>query len=75
MGIDVELDKARADAIRYDALVAALDGIEEGELTVRNAVRRLRTQYARAWREYERPHWEAIANAYAAKVAARRSAA
>jgi hypothetical protein len=75
MGIDVELDRARADAIRYDALVTVLDLIEQGELTPRNGVRRLRTQYARAWREYERPHAEAIANAYAAKVAARRTAA
>jgi hypothetical protein len=64
MGANGENHKAQADALRHQALVDALDGIEAGDLSVRNAVRRLRLQYSRAWREYERPYFDMKANTY-----------
>jgi hypothetical protein len=71
---DIESAITEADAERHRAWSSALDAIEDGDLTWPNAVRRLRTQYARIWREREKPFVDMIANAYAAKVAARRAA-
>ena len=46
-----------ADVARYQAWQAAVAEIAAGELQLPNAVNRLRTQYSRAFREYELDAW------------------
>ena len=46
-----------ADVARHNAWQAAIAEIDAGELQLPNAVCRLRTQYSRAFREYELDAW------------------
>ncbi|NCC40588.1 MAG: hypothetical protein EOM21_14275 [Gammaproteobacteria bacterium] len=59
MSIQPELERAKAESLRYRALCDALNQIDAGQITLANAIRRLRTQYSRAFREHEAPYLEA----------------
>ena len=53
-----EIERAcEADVVRHQAWQAAVSEIAAGELELPSAVNRLRTQYSRAWREYELGAW------------------
>lgn len=55
MSTQPEIERGKAESLRYRALCDALNQVESGQITVANAIRRLRTQYSRAFREHEAP--------------------